>query len=106
MNLLLKCDHCELRVTQMGPLRTTGEARKGVLRAAHPDTPFLGQFPPPPGPRTRSKNTATSQNPVVHRFFYFSNASERSFLEDLVTIHGQVLNKKKIITITGIFSIP
>ena len=31
---------------EMGPLRTTGEAWKGVFMAAHPHTPFLGQCPP------------------------------------------------------------
>ena len=32
--------------TEMGPLQTTGEVWKGVFRAAHPHTPFLGQCPP------------------------------------------------------------
>ena len=43
----LKRGSCELTLLpEMGPLRTTREAWKGVFRAAHPHTPFLGQCSP------------------------------------------------------------
>ena len=52
---------------------------KNTVRPSFSCQPFV--------PRTHSKNTATSQNPTMHMFFYFSNASVRSFLLDLVSIY-------------------
>ena len=44
----LKRGSCELTLLlEMGPLRAAAEAWRGVFRAAHPHTPFLGQCPPP-----------------------------------------------------------
>ena len=44
----LKRGSCKLTLLlEMGPLRITGECGKGVFRATHPHTLFLGQCPPP-----------------------------------------------------------
>ena len=57
----LKWDPCERQERR----------EKGVFRAAHPHTPFLGQCPPPPGARSTKWGMRWPVLPHLRVFFFF-----------------------------------
>ena len=68
----LKWDPCELWVAQMGPLRITGEARKGGIQGRTSPYPLSRSVPPPPGDQLHRSHIKCSITEAATSLFVYN----------------------------------